>query len=301
MINDQPMTEHNQDPCWGWQMMRHICITTVYRQQQSGLLSTHHTDNIHRASEDLCLEMWDVQDRSRVPCPRAPVLCCALWCACTEDSFSGVPTLSSGPPSTARTAAPWCDTRGYLVLWHRAISCFVTQGNTSIRHHVVHIHCQVQKRWGGCAGEAAVWGRGCAGSQDKAELVSKARPAAEAAAAAGGHKVRFDSVGEEERPSSQGRRRLRGRNIVHHSDVEVASSVAAASVVSDNTHLYRRSRSAVSSKHIRSWIENVLYPTKHWRLHLSKPASDPPPLALANAPRLLEVKDSSFRDLAPAF
>ena len=79
--------------------------------------------------------------------------------------------------------------------------------------------------------------------------MAKARPAAEAAAA-GGHKVRFDSVGEEERPSSQGRRRLRGRNIVHHSDVEVASSVAAASVVSDNTHLYRRSRSAVSSKHI---------------------------------------------------
>ena len=93
--------------------------------------------------------------------------------------------------------------------------------------------------------------------------MAKSRPAAEAAAAAGGHKVRFDSVGEEERPSSQGRRRLRGRNIVHHSDVEVASSVAAASVVSDNTHLYRRSRSAVSSKHIRSWIENVLYLTKH--------------------------------------
>ena len=116
--------------------------------------------------------------------------------------------------------------------------------------------------------------------------MSKARPAAEAAAGAGGHKVRFDSVGEEERPSSQGRRRLRGRNIVHHSDVEVASSVAAASVVSDNTHLYRRSRSAVSSKHIRS-CQNLLLILLPWHW--------------PDAPRQLEVKDSSFRDLASAF
>ena len=59
-----------------------------------------------------------------------------------------------------------------------------------------------------------------------------------------GHKVRFDT--EDER-SGGGGRRLRGRNIFAHSDVEVGSSVAA-SVVSDNTHLYRRSRSAVSRR-----------------------------------------------------
>ena len=124
--------------------------------------------------------------------------------------------------------------------------------------------------------------------------MAKSRPAAEAAAGAGGHKVRFDSVGEEERPSSQGRRRLRGRNIVHHSDVEVASSVAAASVVSDNTHLYRRSRSAVSSKHTRSWIykmcfiqQNTEHCTCQNLLLILLPWHWP------DAPRQLEVKDSS--------
>jgi len=48
---------------------------------------------------------------------------------------------------------------------------------------------------------------------------------------------------ESERAAGGVGRRLRGRNIFAHSDVEVGSSVSA-SVVSDNTHLYRRSRSA---------------------------------------------------------
>ena len=77
-----------------------------------------------------------------------------------------------------------------------------------------------------------------AGSQDKTELLNNKLTKNQD----GGHKVRFDSLGEDDKIG----RRLRGRNIFHHSDVEVASSVAAASVVSDNTHLYRRSRSAVS-------------------------------------------------------
>ena len=69
-------------------------------------------------------------------------------------------------------------------------------------------------------------------------------------------KVRFEGGGqvEDDVMSSRsghvtGHRRLRGRNIfstVQHSDVE--STVA--SVVSDNTHLYRRSRSAVSDMFI---------------------------------------------------
>jgi len=74
------------------------------------------------------------------------------------------------------------------------------------------------------------------GSQDKTELLNNKLTKNQD----GGHKVRFDSLGEDDKIG----RRLRGRNIFHHSDVEVASSVAAASVVSDNTHLYRRSRSA---------------------------------------------------------
>ena len=61
------------------------------------------------------------------------------------------------------------------------------------------------------------------------------------------HKVRFDT--ESERAAGGVGRRLRGRNIFAHSDVEVGSSVSA-SVVSDNTHLYRRSRSAVSQGNI---------------------------------------------------
>ena len=78
-------------------------------------------------------------------------------------------------------------------------------------------------------------------SGEKSELLNnKVSKNQDPSGTSGGHKVRFDSVGDEDKAV----RRLRGRNIFNHSDVEVGSSVAA-SVVSDNTHLYRRSRSAV--------------------------------------------------------
>ena len=106
--------------------MRHICITTVYRQQQSGLLSTHHTDNIHHASEDLCLEMLDVQDqdRSRV---RVRVLpCCAARCGVRARKIHLVEFLPSVAAPPARRAQQRhgvtrgdilsCDTGQHLVL-----------------------------------------------------------------------------------------------------------------------------------------------------------------------------------------
>ena len=74
------------------------------------------------------------------------------------------------------------------------------------------------------------------GSQEKFEqLNNKARSSQE------GPKVRFDGL-EETESERFNVRRLRGRNIFQNND-EVAS---VASVLSDNTHLYRRSRSAVS-------------------------------------------------------
>ena len=86
------------------------------------------------------------------------------------------------------------------------------------------------------------------GSSEKAEPLNNVKISSKSsdlgASDPRGHKVRFDT--EDER-SGGGGRRLRGRNIFAHSDVEVGSSVAA-SVVSDNTHLYRRSRSAVSRR-----------------------------------------------------
>ena len=94
------------------------------------------------------------------------------------------------------------------------------------------------------------------GSSEKAEPLNNVKISSKSsdlgASDPRGHKVRFDT--EDER-SGGGGRRLRGRNIFAHSDVEVGSSVAA-SVVSDNTHLYRRSRSAVSRRIY--FVENIM-------------------------------------------
>ena len=72
----------------------------------------------------------------------------------------------------------------------------------------------------------------CPGSQDKSELNNKVRTNE-------GPKVRFDGL-EDTESERFNVRRLRGRNLFQSEAGEVAS------VVSDNTHLYRRSRSAVS-------------------------------------------------------
>ena len=96
------------------------------------------------------------------------------------------------------------------------------------------------------------------GSSEKAEPLNNVKISSKSsdlgASDPRGHKVRFDT--EDER-SGGGGRRLRGRNIFAHSDVEVGSSVAA-SVVSDNTHLYRRSRSAVSRRIYFVAVENIM-------------------------------------------
>ena len=70
------------------------------------------------------------------------------------------------------------------------------------------------------------------GSQDKFEQLNNKARASE------GPKVRFDGLEETESSDRFNVRRLRGRNIFQSDEV--------ASVLSDNTHLYRRSRSAVS-------------------------------------------------------
>ena len=87
------------------------------------------------------------------------------------------------------------------------------------------------------------------GSSEKAEPLNNAKISSKSS----DHKVRFDT---EDEGRSGGGRRMRGRNIFAHSDVEAGSSVAA-SVVSDNTHLYRRSRSAVRENIIN--IIKMLY------------------------------------------
>ena len=69
------------------------------------------------------------------------------------------------------------------------------------------------------------------GSQDKFEQLNNKARSSE------GPKVRFDGL-EETESERFNVRRLRGRNIFQADEV--------ASVLSDNTHLYRRSRSAVS-------------------------------------------------------
>ena len=56
--------------------------------------------------------------------------------------------------------------------------------------------------------------------------------------------MRFDGL-EETESERFNVRRLRGRNIFQSDEV-----ASVASVLSDNTHLYRRSRSAVSQLHL---------------------------------------------------
>ena len=136
-----------------------------------------------------------------------------------------------------------------IIMWSVTRPTSVKRESTpGITCHVVHIR-KIQKRWTPLSllnVKLTLWWS-FEGSSEKAEPLNNAKISSKASDLGPGegraHKVRFDT--EDERSVGGGGRRLRGRNIFAHSDVEVGSSVAA-SVVSDNTHLYRRSRSAVS-------------------------------------------------------
>ena len=92
------------------------------------------------------------------------------------------------------------------------------------------------------------WQFWSSGSQEKFEQLNNKARSSET-----GPKVRFDGL-EETESERFNVRKLRGRNIFQSDEV--------ASVVSDNTHLYRRSRSAVSQttrlEHSKSEIHSML-------------------------------------------